>query len=497
MPPAASTQSADFVWKVQPEPAVWVLQTIAALAGRNPTIGRLGQLLRDETGTRLVDWVDHIGLTDRSGGNGAPRLSHCLLQVGYEGEEGDRPGTSVWRNPLGMFPPVVTGVDRDTLAIRADSAENAVAALFVALDLDADDEQRETDLLRNDEQSWASTSSSARVDQPPVDFCGQFDGPYVQACLHAENGVALCITERHGYRGFTAPAVDERQIVAARKYLTEFRRRQRVCETVAEGFHYAAALFEKAAGEIGRDWACDLFFAAEREYWRSRNQAARVQYDRQHRLGLGWANHDHHTYRSSRRAFHHLISVLEQMGFQCRERFYAGREAGWGAQVLEQPQARVVIFADVDLSPDEVAQDFAHEPLEDRDVLGTVGLWCELHGEAFLEAGMHHLECQFDFDAAREQLAKLGVETLSPFTNFEFLRQAFTRGETWPVDPVRVDRLLTAGRITAEQAERFLRDGVIGSHLEILERNDGYKGFNQTGINDIIRRTDPRGVIGA
>jgi hypothetical protein len=28
--------------------------------------------------------------------------------------------------------------------------------------------------------------------------------------------------------------------------------------------------------------------------------------------------------------------------------------------------------------------------------------------------------------------------------------------------------------------------------LEILERNDGYKGFNQTGINEIILETDPR-----
>jgi hypothetical protein len=124
-------------------------------------------------------------------------------------------------------------------------------------------------------------------------------------------------------------------------------------------------------------------------------------------------------------------------------------------------------------------------------------LWCELHGEAFLEAGMHHLECQFDFDAAREQLARLGIETLTPFTNFPHLRQAFTRGETWRVDPARVERLLAARRITEEQAERFLWEGVIGSHLEILERNDGYKGFNQTGINDIIRRTDPRGVMGA
>jgi len=166
--------------------------------------------------------------------------------------------------------------------------------------------------------------------------------------------------------------------------------------------------------------------------------------------------------------------------------------------VIEQPNARVVIFADVDLSPEEVAGDFAHEPLRERDQLGTVGLWCELHGEAFLEAGMHHLECQFDFDAAREQLAKHGIETMAPFTDFPHLRQAFTKGETWQIEPTRIERLLSAGRITTEQADRFRREGALGSHMEILERNDGYKGFNQTGISEIITRTDPRRVeIGA
>ena len=67
----------------------------------------------------------------------------------------------------------------------------------------------------------------------------------------------------------------------------------------------------------------------------------------------------------------------------------------------------------------------------------------------------------------------------------------------WPVDPRRIERLLPHGRITAEQADRFRRDGALGSHLEILERNDGYKGFNQTGISEIITRTDPRRMIGA
>jgi hypothetical protein len=326
---------------------------------------------------------------------------------------------------------------------------------------------------------------------------GPRGGMYRHVVLDERVDAELWLVERHGYNQFGFVANSPQQIAAAAQHLAAFRRRQRSFPEFEAGFQHATELFQAAAADIGADWACDLFFIAEREYWQSRNRAGSIQYERQNRFGLGWANHDHHTYRSSRAAFPHLIAALEMMGFHCRERFYAGREAGWGAQVLEQPQARVVIFADVDLSPEEVTGDFAHEPLAPRDDLGTVGLWCELHGEAFLEAGMHHLECQFDFDAARDQLAAQGIDSMAPFTYFPYLKQAFTKGETWPVAPHRIERLLRARKITPEQSDRFRHEGAIGSHLEILERNDGYKGFNQTGISEIITRTDPRRVVGA
>jgi hypothetical protein len=369
-----------------------------------------------------------------------------------------------------MFPPVVVGANRAGLGIRCDSVEDCVSVLPRQLNL-----------------------PDAEID----DVVGPCGAPFRHALLSSEGGVNLCVVERHGHRDFAMPRADNQQIAAASWHLDAFRRRDRKLSRAEDGFRRASDLFAAAADALGTAWACDLFFQAEREYWQSRNSAAQVQYERQNRLGLGWANHDHHTYRSSRAAFMHLIATLEQMGFHCRERFYAGREAGWGAQVLEQPDCRVVIFADVDLSPEELTGDFAHEPLEERDELGTVGLWCELHGEAFLEAGMHHLECQFDFNAAREQLATVGIETMAPFTDFPFLRQAFTRGEMWPVDLRRIERLVSDGRISSEQAERFRREGALGSHLEILERNDGYKGFNQTGVSEIIARTDPRRAIGA
>src|SRR5213076_231504 len=150
------------------------------------------------------------------------------------------------------------------------------------------------------------------------------------------------------------PSITPEKVAAVLKHQEALRRRRRSFATEAEGFDHANALLDASIVDLGIDRTCDLFFAAERECWQRRNHAAQVQKARQDRLGLGWANHDHHTYRSSREHFSTLIAVLEQLGFVCRERFYGGRDAGWGAQVLEQPSCGIVIFADVDLAPEEV-----------------------------------------------------------------------------------------------------------------------------------------------
>jgi hypothetical protein len=278
--------------------------------------------------------------------------------------------------------------------------------------------------------------------------------------------------------------------------LESFLTRRRDFEDDQEGYEHAIKLID--ASRLTTDIKCALWFEAERRYWQRRNRAAQVQKARQDKLGLGWGNHDHHTYRCSRANFARLVAVWEKLGLHCRERFYAGREAGWGAQVMEQANVGIITFNDVDLTPDELMGDFSHDGLSERDKLGTVGLWCGLHGDSFNQAGMHHLEAQFDFDSLREQLEREdGVKTMKPFTNFTYLRQAFTEGERWKVDAKRIERLLAAKLITQEQANQFREQGAIGSHLENLERNEGFKGFNQTGVSEIISATDPRKQVRA
>ena len=274
-------------------------------------------------------------------------------------------------------------------------------------------------------------------------------GPYRIGRVGGER-TTLAVVERRGYLGFEPFPGDlardgRMKPHAARDALAAldlWRARRRRFDEDADGFTATETTLERVIELAGStDLACHLVFEAEREYWQSRNTAARVQKARQDRLGFGWANHDHHTFRSSRRFFPRLMGIFTRLGFQLRERFHAGEHAGWGAQVLEHPVTGIVIFADLDLAPKEVTEDFAHQVLPDLPRPGTVGLWVALHGESILEAGMHHLEAQFDFDYLRDGLeAEAGIETMAPFSNFPFLRQAFTAGERWPVSRHRADR---------------------------------------------------------
>jgi hypothetical protein len=243
---------------------------------------------------------------------------------------------------------------------------------------------------------------------------------------------------------------------------------------------------------MGQDLGASIVLQGERKYWQARNTSGQLQKNRQDRLGMGWSNHDHHTFRSSRKHFKSLVQLFEILGFHCRERFYAGEEAGWGAQVMENPRGKFVLFLDVDLDPSEVSGDFAHEDLPELQRLGTIGLWCGLHGDSILQGGMHHLEAQFLFEELKTDLSRIGIEMMEPFSFFPFLKQAFTKGEIWRVSPERIQKLVGEGLITKAQADHFLSHGAIGSHLENLQRREGYKGFNQKNVSRIIKSTDPR-----
>lgn len=452
------SSAAQFDWPLAYEAEQLLGRYVEAFLLRNGAGRKLADRMRDETGTDFYEWVDHLVL--------APAQAAELRAVGLVEEKVAAPaGMTVMHHPRAMMPRVL---------LRTDGGRGGVPSVLAIRP------ESLVDFLSH--QNLAA----------PIE--GEFGSRLRRAVVSEENGARFEAIERLGWRGFTeespAPA-DAAAVVKAREL---FRARKRHFATDAEGVKHAFAVLGQVLAIVPRDVACELFFAEERVYWEFRNRAGRIQKRRQDNLGLGWGNHDHHTFRCSRQLFPELIEFLTRLGVEKRERYYAGEEAGWGAQVMEAPAVGIVVFADVDLKPGEIDIDFATQRLPDLPALRTVGLWCALHGDSFLQAGMHHLEARFDFARLRDQLGVEGVATMKPFSDFAFLKQAFTEGERWPVRPERVAALLRRGLITSAQAEGFVKDGAIGSHLENLQRKGGFKGFNQKAVSAIIAATDPRKV---
>ena len=443
-----------FDWPLAFPAEKFLVERINAFLANNSLAKKMSDRMRDETGTDFFEWVDHLvlSLDDET----------ALRAVGFVTDEVEAaPGDLVLHHPRATLPRVILRAGRkqnpSVIALRPEFIADFVARHNL-----------------------------------PGEIEGEPFSQFRRVFVGEENGMRVEAVERRAYRGFRIAPLRPGELTAILKTKEIWKTRRRFFADDADGVVLAKKSLAQSLELVGRDQTCQIFFEAERAYWENRNRAARIQKFRQDQLGLGWGNHDHHTFRCSRQFFVDLNEFLLALGFEKRERYYAGAEAGWGAQISEQPLVGITVFADVDLMPDETQLDFSSHRLPPAPRLGTVGLWTGLHGESFLGAGMHHLEARFDYPLLREQLKAEGVNTMNPFSNFEFLKQAFTEGERWPVAPERVEKLLAAKLITPAQAEKFLKEGALGSHLENLQRHGGFKGFNQKSVSAVIAATDPR-----
>ncbi|MBC7896113.1 MAG: hypothetical protein H7066_11930, partial [Cytophagaceae bacterium] len=337
----------DRTWTTQPAAATLLGNVLDEALQRAPAARALAQRLLDDIGVRLIDILDHVRLSN-------PAILAAFGEAGWV-EDAAAPG--VLRNPTGLFPAVLSDDGVTRIGFKVEYVHEFVAAQGLSA---------------------------------PVD--GAMHAPFRRVRFAEGDGVVFEAIERRGSTRFEPDDPSPAILRAARLHLQSFRTRRRVFDDVARGYDATDALVARAVSDLGKDWACWLFLRAEREYWESRNHAGRVQKARQDVHGIGWANQDHHTYDSSREWFDRCVHVLEALGFECRELFYAGHAAGWGSQILEQPALGSVIFADIDLAPDELDIDFAHLPLPPLAFLRRAGLWCALHGESMLESGINHLE---------------------------------------------------------------------------------------------------------
>jgi hypothetical protein len=434
----------DRVWERQQDGEAIIRSLLARMVTSSARTQAFSAQLHGATAIRLRDIVDHLVLASRDDIN-------QLEAAGWrQGEDG------AWRNDEGMFPPVLMGT-KEGLWIKVESIDDFAVANGQVTAIE-----------------------------------GEPHAPLRRARVYDDKDATFGVIERNGFPGFEPVSSSKAELRQAQLCLQRFRARRREFDSVEKGLDYTDALVGSVVEAIGPHRACDLWLKAEREYWMRRCRAGAVQWERQRSAGVGWANVDHHTYDGSRRHFRRAISIFEKLGYELREMLYAGELAGWGSQVLEQPVIGSTIFADVDLSPEELTIDFAHEDLPDLTRHRRAGLLSALLGESILEAGINHIAGLYDQRAFRQQAQALNIATMAPFTEFEHLYQELTTGDWIAVDPTRVDALEREGHIGATEAESLRLNGSILSHLENIERNDAYKGFNREGIDAVLRKLDPR-----
>lgn len=435
----------SFDWQLAPEADKHLHHLIDWFIDQCPRADRIAAMIETVTSTRIFDWIDHLSLPsvmlDQD-----ELAKHGFVEMAGEKEVFTAPGTC-------LFP----------LRFHHGEAE-------LALKVD-------------DLDTFRSAWSIARKVE------GVRLAPFRRLQILKEEGALLTAVERRGYNGFDVTRSDDIDEYA--NALAELRSRKRNQLSDEEGVQTIEDLIANLRSRMAPARLADAFVRSEIDYWLSRNSAARMQQTVQDELGLGWANQDHLTFRSSRLNFHRLIRLLKVMDFQLRERFYAGDVAGWGAQIMEHPLSSKVIFADVDLAPTEDSGDFGSRSLTELDKSGTVGLWVALHGESLLQAGMHHMAIRVDFERARTALTGSGVQSMTPFSDFAFLRQLFTIGERWTVDPRKLKQIRSSGHYDVSKIDELERNGAVGSHLELTQRAEGFKGFNQRSVSAIIKATNP------
>jgi hypothetical protein len=444
----------QYVWQCQPKAEALIVQILENYFQSNPDIEALRKDLLEQTSTRLFDWIDYLVVDNQTNA-----FEQQLEESGFTVQH-RTPLHQVFYHPGAQLPRLVVlkqGTNSCGVALSVESISDFLMVRGKGGEIEGD------------------TLSGFR-----------------RCCISTINQVSLWVIERRGTEAIEPFSSKEDDLKLYHTALEKWQCRSRSLEDEEFSIKQTLMTAKEMVELVGQDLAACLILEVERNYWQSRNRAGQLQKNRQDRLGMGWANHDHHTFRSSRKYFTDLVRLFEMVGFHCRERFYAGEEAGWGAQVMENPRAKLVLFLDVDLAAHELEDDFAHHPMPELEHLGTIGLWCALHGDSILKGGMHHLEAQFMFEELTQGLSHLHIRMMEPFSHFPYLKQAFTEGEIWRVDPSRVQKLVKAGKISREQADKFLSYGAVGSHLENLQRREGYKGFNQKNVSVIIRKTDPR-----
>src|SRR5258706_3882100 len=237
----------QFTWHPQPRAQQLVPDLLTQFLSHSPQTAHLGERMRNETGTRLIDWIDHFAV---------PHSSDLEQQLKFAGftETSLSGADQCFIQDQGIFPVIIlTEGGPLRTALKVESV---------------------TDFL----VIWQKCAHEA-IEGPPL-------APVRRAKVFHDDEPELIVIERHGYAGFDIPPWTDHQTAAVLRHQEAFRRRNRSFADDEAGFAWANRLIHASIDEISVDRTCDIFFAADRECWQRKNRAAQCHKTRQDCLSL-------------------------------------------------------------------------------------------------------------------------------------------------------------------------------------------------------------------
>jgi len=302
-----------FDWSLHPKTEKFLNKEINNFIRNNKFTKKLAKSMLKNTSTNLIDWIDHISIPEKK------YSLKFLKKLGFQEVKLKSPrGTKVYKNLKTIyFPLLLTSQVTTELVLKPENLDHCIKKLgHIGL------------------------------------IQGEKFSPIRKATINVQKNYILSAVERRGSNNLVIEN-NPKDIKQYKKAFEIFSKRKRKFKSDKVGLQSTIKLIKSQLKRLSKPRIADAFFRNERAYWESRNNAGKTQKKRQDILGLGWGNHDHHTYRASRKYFTELIRIFELMGYGCRERFFAGEKAGWGAQILEHPQCDIVVFADTDITKAE------------------------------------------------------------------------------------------------------------------------------------------------
>lgn len=412
-------------WQPHAEAANHIHRVVHRVLESVPLASHVAARIDSALGVRLVDLVDHVVLPQ------SDAARNELLNLGFCHRP--RPGApNAFTHDAALLPSVILSPGNQTrLAIRVDSLADFLTAWNLG---------------------------------PDRTISGAPGSPFRVAQIAESGQSEFAAVERHGYRGLVPPPVDPAKILCARIHAESFLRRPRTTPAESDQLTTLAALVETTISDIGQDWACEIFFAAERDNWRRRCTAARAEHAAREETGIGWSDRDSHAYFCSAKTFVPLVTIMERLGLHRRE-WIAAPDQGWDVVVMEQPVADIVALIHTDSRSQERAQSPGTTPPTSP---GPIESWCAAHGESPLGAGLQRLACRSAMLHGRAS-AEPPIHRCGPLlADLPFFKSAIATHDSLSAKP----------RGLSSAAANL---------LERVERNDGYRGFNRDAIGAIVR----------